>query len=510
MSGKYALIIGNTEYSDVFLEKLNAPGKDVENLAKILADKDICGFDEVKVLLNKSSFNIIEAIEDFAVEKSPDDVVVVYFSGHGVRDDGGALYLAATNTKLSRLLSTSIQSDYVRKAMDKSPSNTQVLILDCCFSGAFLQGGKGRRPRAGENLGTGAAFNRNLGYGRVILTASDSTQLAWIGEKFIGETENSLFTHYFIEGLRGQADSNDDGEITVDELYAYVDQKVRLASPIQKPLIHSSNQHGRLVLARVPYTTKVRPVALDLELIAAMKDARAFIREAAIEQLQMLLENKDNDPGKALSARMALEKISKEDASRILRETAEEILLTYPDPREKQKAPPEPDGFQTRLLKMWLGFIESVRAGLKKQTLKITGVFVLLSFIFLMGLTFFLKIITIGTPNIEDTRSISYLYTSNGRVSSGDMPIFYDNEDVYISFSLNDVPADTPLKAKWYYHTEIFGKETYLLMAITTYKTVAGDDGGYFYVNDPVFKGNYRVEVYANNNLAGIQYFTIH
>jgi hypothetical protein len=44
MSGKYALIIGNTEYTDPGLAQLTAPGKDTESFARVLKDQDICAF----------------------------------------------------------------------------------------------------------------------------------------------------------------------------------------------------------------------------------------------------------------------------------------------------------------------------------------------------------------------------------------------------------------------------------------------------------------------------------
>ena len=70
-----------------------------------------------------------------------------------------------------RLRSTAIQSDYIRDAMEQSRSKRQVLILDCCHSGAFAQGSK---AMTGESAGTGPAFE-GIGYGRVVLTATDAT-----------------------------------------------------------------------------------------------------------------------------------------------------------------------------------------------------------------------------------------------------------------------------------------------------------------------------------------------
>ena len=56
MSEKYALIIANTKYADPGLEQLSAPGKDADDLARVLRDKNICAFDDVKVLLNEKCF----------------------------------------------------------------------------------------------------------------------------------------------------------------------------------------------------------------------------------------------------------------------------------------------------------------------------------------------------------------------------------------------------------------------------------------------------------------------
>src|SRR5574339_299629 len=142
MSTRLALIIGNTEYIDPGLAQLTAPGKDAEDFARVLRDPQLCAFDDVKVLLNQPSFTVGEAIDEFFDQKKPGDLLVLYFSGHGVRDQLGALYLAVKNTNHTRLRFTAIRSDNIREAMDQSRSKRQVLILDCCYSGAFPQGTK--------------------------------------------------------------------------------------------------------------------------------------------------------------------------------------------------------------------------------------------------------------------------------------------------------------------------------------------------------------------------------
>jgi len=215
VSGKYALIIANTEYIDPGLAQLTAPGKDAEDFARVLQAKEICAFDEVDILLNQPEHIVRGNIDEFFDLKKPDHLLVLYFSGHGVREELGSLYLAVNNTIRTRLRSTAIKSDYIREAMDQSRSKRQVLILDCCNSGAFAQGTK-----AATVVSIGASAFEG-GYGRVRLTASDSTQFAWAGNKVIGNTDNSLFTHFLVEVLEGEADHDSDSLITVDELYDY-------------------------------------------------------------------------------------------------------------------------------------------------------------------------------------------------------------------------------------------------------------------------------------------------
>src|SRR5688572_19672018 len=267
MSGKFALIIGNTEYADPGLAQLTAPGRDAEDFARVLQDKEICAFDDVKVLLNQSSSAISEAIDEFVDQKKPDDLLVLYFSGHGVRDELGALYLAVKNTNRFRLRSTAIKSDFIREAMDQSRSKRQVLIMDCCNSGAFAQGTK---AATGVSIGTASAFE--AGYGRIILTASDSTQFAWEGDKVIGDTDNSLFTHFLVQGLDGEADLDGDGRITVDELYDYAYEKVKFVTPKQTPSKFSSKQQGEIVLRQFTRIEDIKPVRLPDELIDEIED----------------------------------------------------------------------------------------------------------------------------------------------------------------------------------------------------------------------------------------------
>lgn len=322
MTNKYALIIGSTEYLDSGLSKLTAPGKDTEDFARVLRDTNTCAFDDVTVLLNQPSTSVIEAIDDFFDDKKPDDLLVLYFSGHGLRDEMGTLYLAFTNTARSRLRSTAIKSDYIREAMDQSRSRRQVVILDCCNSGAFPQGVK---ADIGGNMGITTAFQ---GYGRFVLTASDATQFAWEGDKVIGETQNSLFTHFLIKGLQGEADDNGDGRITIDELYDYTYRQISKATPKQTPTKSISRQEGEIVLRDNIRFEDIKPVPLPDELMNEIEDTRPYVREAAVQKLDKIVRGKNI--GLARSAIEALEKIAvDENSTRRVAEAATKTLRAY-------------------------------------------------------------------------------------------------------------------------------------------------------------------------------------
>jgi uncharacterized caspase-like protein/pSer/pThr/pTyr-binding forkhead associated (FHA) protein len=281
MSRKFALIIGNSQYQDARLSQLMTPQEDVNDLADVLRAPDIGGFDEVKALVNETDANIRLSLEDFFADKKPDDLLVIYFSGHGVRDEQGQLYLAVNNTRATRLRATAIPSEFITDEMDRSRSKRQVLILDCCHSGAFAQGSK---ALTGASAGTGPAFE-GLGYGRVVLTATDATQYAWEGDQVIGQADRSVFTHYLIEGLRtGEADLDHDGTITLDEMYDYVYEKVVTATPKQTPGKWSYKQQGDIVIAHNPHPP-ARPAAPPLEILdtarrfSAVKTARLLVRQ---------------------------------------------------------------------------------------------------------------------------------------------------------------------------------------------------------------------------------------
>src|SRR5512137_1076703 len=163
MGRKLALVIGNSEYDDASLARLITPSEDVSDLAALLKSPEVGGFDEVLTLVNEAATSVRKAVARLFKDKSPDDLLLLYFSGHGVLDDQGHLYLAVKDTERDLLSGTAIPANFITGEMDRSRSKRQVLVLDCCHSGAFARGSK---AMTGESVGIGPAFEGN-GYGRV-------------------------------------------------------------------------------------------------------------------------------------------------------------------------------------------------------------------------------------------------------------------------------------------------------------------------------------------------------
>jgi hypothetical protein len=332
VADKLALIIANTEYQDTSFAKLTAPGKDAEEFASVLQDQGLAAFNNVQVLLNEEERNIRRAIARFFKDRKRDDLLLLYFSGHGVRSEQGHLFLAATDTEISILEATGIPADFINIAMNNSRSQRQLLILDCCNSGAFAHGSKSVSA-IGKSMGIAAAFEGS-GFGRIVLTATDATQYAWEGDNVVGDTQKSVFTHFLIEGLKGEADRDGDGRINVDELYDYAYEQVVRRTPKQTPGKWSYKQQGDLILRENLKPRDVKPAPLPSEVLYYLDHPSSGVRSNGVEELIRLLDGKHL--GLARAAEIKLLEIATNDDSSMLRKVASEALSS----RGKTSEPP--------------------------------------------------------------------------------------------------------------------------------------------------------------------------
>ncbi len=241
--GRYALLIAASEYEDAELADLRAPGQDVDRLAAILEAPEVGGFDSVTVLQDATDYQLRMAIEELLAERQREDLVLVYFSCHGVVDREHRLYFATTNTRRTRPAGTAVSRTFVNEQLEACSAGAKVVILDCCYSGAFLKGIKSAPTTALEG---------QVGRGYVVLTACDAYEYAWVEDSVTDAAPRaSVFTNVLIEGLSsGAADLDGDQQIGVDELFRYVREGVRRQSANQTPLFFAIDAELNICLAR--------------------------------------------------------------------------------------------------------------------------------------------------------------------------------------------------------------------------------------------------------------------
>jgi Caspase domain len=157
--------------------------------------------------------------------------LIFYFSGHG---DGEAIHLPSTLVPLSEL----------RRELAAIPARLQISLLDACRTGGRVKGIT-RGPSVQVAVGPEGP------HGRVELRASSEGEAAQESE----ELEGAIFSHFLVSGLRGAADADNDGGVTLGELYSYTFrrtlQRSSTAHVLQHPeLAADLSGAGEVVLTR--------------------------------------------------------------------------------------------------------------------------------------------------------------------------------------------------------------------------------------------------------------------
>jgi len=242
---RIALLIGVSEYLPG-LNPLPAAVKDVEAIERVLKDPEMGNFDLVKALTNPDRQSMEDEIDSLFSERSKDDLIVLFFSGHGIKDDSGKLYFATKitckNQKGELVRTTAMSATTVHEAMHRCRAKRQVLILDCCFSGAF-------DPSLTAKNDSSIDFKSQLeAEGRVVLTSSSFNEYSFEQK----ESELSIYTRYLVEGIEtGAADLDGNGEISITELHDYVSSKIKEVLPHITPKIIVLKDEGyRISLAK--------------------------------------------------------------------------------------------------------------------------------------------------------------------------------------------------------------------------------------------------------------------
>ncbi len=256
---RMALVVGLGNYQNEGVEKLRFARADAAAVYDYLVDPKIGQFtpEDVKLLVDEKATrnNLLAAfmyIQDNALK---DDMVFIYFAGHGAPEfdreyehaDGYTKYIIPYDADPNNLFTTAIATDRLESIFAKVQAECLVFVMDSCYSGGmggrtFAKKVSGRSLRVMADPSKELA-NKAYGKGRVVITAAQANQVAQEADG------HGLFTAAFLEALEGKADKDADGNVTLDELYKYVYKKVaRLTKNKQHPQ-KSGDITGEIVLA---------------------------------------------------------------------------------------------------------------------------------------------------------------------------------------------------------------------------------------------------------------------
>jgi uncharacterized caspase-like protein len=229
----YALLIGVANYRHV--TQLTKTTNDAQDLYDALIRN---GYSPKKMNILKDGYAtkdiILEQLGLLANSTGEGDTAIVFFSGHGMRIVEGSSqveYLCPVDANLEQIKETCISSEEFTANLRKIKADRLVVFLDSCHSG-----GVGEPKDANLQIKKGLSeetYNQMAnGQGRVIIASCKSNEVSWEFENW----ENGLFTHYLLEGLKGEA-ADSDGKVHIMRLCDYISQNVPQQQSTQHPFI---------------------------------------------------------------------------------------------------------------------------------------------------------------------------------------------------------------------------------------------------------------------------------
>ncbi len=258
---RFALVVGIDRYGDYSsLGNLRGCVADAQAISKVLVER--CGYAAERVVaLTDTQFRvpIRRRIESLFQGLKPEDVVLFYFSGHGMRGPDGQDYLVPLDGDPNDPSHTMLSTQEVRELLRKSGAGQILMVMDCCRNTADGRAasarGFGERSVAAEKDARDLVVFQSCGPDEVSHELPDSNRGA--------------YSSYLEEGLSGQADANGDGLVTVAELQTYVRDHVsdwaRQHKTVQVPAVSLTDvgdpiRTAGIVVARVaPRGTEPRP-----------------------------------------------------------------------------------------------------------------------------------------------------------------------------------------------------------------------------------------------------------
>jgi hypothetical protein len=260
----YAIVVGSNA-GGAGQQALRFAESDAEQIQAVLLEVGHFDADRITVLAHPDSARVMAVIDEVAGKVRADDArgepsqVVFYYSGHA---RANAINLGDEELSLATL----------RERIRALPATLTIVVLDACQSGAFARS-KGAERAADFSYNSVSKLTQK---GLAVMASSTSQELSQESD----ELRASYFTHSLVSGLRGAADVDGDGRVSLDEAYRYAYRRT-LASTARTQV---GEQHVTLETdlagqGDLPVTYPAEAKA-QLELPAAL-DARVLVQHRA-------------------------------------------------------------------------------------------------------------------------------------------------------------------------------------------------------------------------------------
>jgi len=237
---RWAVIVGISDYQDKRVPALRYAAADARAFHEWLVDPNAGGYAPVRTRLLLDEAATLSAIKTalftWLKQAIAEDVVVLYFSGHGSPDSPDTLenlYLLPHDARYDNIAATAFPMWDVETALRRFIKARRIVVIaDACHSA-----GVGRSFDIARRAGRGLKVNRvteglrrlaEQGEGTCVISASDDRQLSQEAETWGGG--HGVFTHFLLKALRGEADYTRDGIVTLGELIPFVSEQVRRAT----------------------------------------------------------------------------------------------------------------------------------------------------------------------------------------------------------------------------------------------------------------------------------------
>jgi uncharacterized caspase-like protein len=306
----WAVVIGINRY-----EKWPGLEYSVNDARSIEKKLRTLGFDEIITLIDHQATkqNIVQLLGDrLPRQVQKNDRLLIFFAGHGqteeVRDRQEG-YIIPVDGDIQNYYSTAISMTQVREFSKRIPAKHTYYVIDACYSGLGL-------TRSGPGISPAVEGYLNK------ITSLSAVQMITAGGKGEQVAESGghgVFTDYFLKGLDGQADVDNDGVVTASELGAYLRPTVSKASgQKQTPQFGSLEGEGEFifVLPKSASATNIAQIDTDVEKQpeeSQKREEELRRREEAIKQEEEMLRKEKDE---ALKQKAAQTQKKEEDLKR--------------------------------------------------------------------------------------------------------------------------------------------------------------------------------------------------